>query len=495
MNRSAGKPDRGGERAILPLLAACAILFLFSPLKGDSLTLTVRDAVLFALEHNGSLAVERFKAAAGKTYEPEERGAFDPTLSAGLSQTKRRSASGEGTAENTSLRADITVPLPTGTVFEGVADLSAGDVPFLGLSIGVSQDLLKGGKKAANLAAVKQAELQGFSSDYELRGFTEALVASVETAYWDFYSGGTAAGIYREGLSLAEQQLYEIRERVSLGALPAIEGIAAQAEVALRRESLLVAEGRLENARLELLNLINLPGEDLWEKAIAPGDTPAAPESGIDDLRAHLTSALRMRPDLNQAILEKRSGDLDVVQTKNGLLPRLELFISLGKTGYAESFSRAASDLGSGGLDLGASLIFSYPIGNRQARARNERALYTAQQAQASLDNLRRLVELDVRLAHADANLSRERIDVTVSSRSLQEEKLRAEMEKFGVGRSTALLVAQVQRDLLNSKISEEEALIGYIKSLVSLYRLDGSLLLRRGVAAPGEDPASPAAR
>ncbi len=48
------------------------------------------------------------------------------------------------------------------------------------------------------------------------------------------------------------------------------------------------------------------------------------------------------------------------------------------------------------------------------------------------------------------------------------------------VGRATALLVAGVQRDLLYSQISEIQAVVNYLNSLVELFRLEGSLLQRR---------------
>ena len=60
---------------------------------------------------------------------------------------------------------------------------------------------------------------------------------------------------------------------------------------------------------------------------------------------------------------------------------------------------------------------------------------------------------------------------------------MRAETEKFRVGKSTSLLVAQTQRDLIASRISQVESIVEYLKAFVELYRLEGSLLERRGIA------------
>jgi outer membrane protein TolC len=83
----------------------------------------------------------------------------------------------------------------------------------------------------------------------------------------------------------------------------------------------------------------------------------------------------------------------------------------------------------------------------------------------------------------------REQITATAATRKFQEEKLRVETEKFRVGKSTSLLVAQAQRDLVVSQIAEIRAVANYFKALVALYRLEGSLLPRRGLSAPGADP------
>ena len=49
--------------------------------------------------------------------------------------------------------------------------------------------------------------------------------------------------------------------------------------------------------------------------------------------------------------------------------------------------------------------------------------------------------------------------------------------------------MAQAQRDLVAAKVSEIQAVVNYVKSLVTLFRLEGSLLERRGISAPGRAP------
>jgi outer membrane protein TolC len=211
------------------------------------------------------------------------------------------------------------------------------------------------------------------------------------------------------------------------------------------------------------------------------------PEAEPDAVEAHVQLALRMRPDLNQARVSLQRGDLDVVKTKNGLLPQMDLFITLGKSGYADSFGDSVADLTGDSYDALLGVDLEYPLDNRAARARYGRAVRGRDQADEAVQNLAQLVELDVRSAYIEVSRAREQVAATAATRTLQEETLRAETEKFRVGKSTTFLVARAQRDLLASQIGEIEAVVNYRTALVELYRLEGSLLARRGITTPGD--------
>jgi outer membrane protein len=104
--------------------------------------------------------------------------------------------------------------------------------------------------------------------------------------------------------------------------------------------------------------------------------------------------------------------------------------------------------------------------------------------------NLEELIALDVRLAVNEVERIRQQITATRITRELQEKSMHAEKERFDVGASTALLVAQAQRDHLVSLIAEVEAVINYRIALVRLYLAEGSLLDRRGIRFDVEETA-----
>ena len=186
---------------------------------------------------------------------------------------------------------------------------------------------------------------------------------------------------------------------------------------------------------------------------------------------------------MGEARLRLQQNRLETIRTRNGLLPKLDLFAAFGKTGYGDNFSESFRTLDSDTYDFTVGLRLSHFLGNRAAKARDTAAQASRQQASEAVENLRQIVDFDVRLAINKVERARLQITASGTTHRFQEETFKAEKERFDVGSSTALLVAQAQRDLLESHIAEVEAIIGYRKALVRLYLAEGSLLERRGVS------------
>ncbi len=464
------------------------------------LDLTLEQAVFSALERNRGLSVEQFEPLIEGTFVETERAVFDPVLFAegrferyrdrSLDDASDRFFSIDGSRGL--LEAGIRKRFQTGTDVSLDLTLSGSDTDASRYSdemragLNLTQALLRDAGVSVNLVGIHQAEVGALASAYNLRGFTESLVATVENGYWEYALAVRQVEIFQESFQLAERQLEDIRTRIEVGQIAETEKAVADAELALREQQLIDARNARERARLNLLRLLNPPSAESWDRQIRLSENTVVPEVRLGSVLEHEALAIRLRPDLNEARLQARSGELETVQTKNGLLPRLDLFINMGKTGYSQSFSNSFTDLDGPGFDFTAGLEFELPVNNRAARARDRRARAGYQQALQSIENLKQLISLDVRNALLEVERSLQQISASGSRRILQEEVVRAETVRFGVGTATALDVARVQRDLLESRISEVEAIVNYRLALTNLYLLDGTLLLRRGIAGPG---------
>ncbi|MDZ7272113.1 MAG: TolC family protein, partial [candidate division KSB1 bacterium] len=136
---------------------------------------------------------------------------------------------------------------------------------------------------------------------------------------------------------------------------------------------------------------------------------------------------------------------------------------------------------------VNAGVNFQFPLIDAKARAQVGKAIKSREQLRLALQNMERLVQRDVRVAYADVVRTRQQIEASREARILQEKNLEAEMEKFRVGRSTNLLVLQVQRDLTSSRLNEVRAAVDYLKALTALHVMEGTLLVRRAIQLPDE--------
>jgi len=471
------------------------------PILPSPLKVTTTDAILLALENNQSLVVEQLNPSIQKTFEDTERAVFDPKAAAeifgGRIDGERLARAGSETEDYIKDEALGIIFLeqffPTGTTvaLEGKTEMDDSSLYrdafyWSRLGLTVNQAILRGYGADVNLVRLRQARLDTRMSEFELRGFTQSLVAQVEGTYWDYALARRQVEIFKESLKVARQQLNETLALIEVGRLAGSELPAGQAELAAQEQGLINARSERETTRLQLLRLLNPPGPDLWRREVDLIHQPTLPEIKLDDVGLYVEMSKRMRPLLNEARLKLMRDDLEVVKTKNGLLPLLDLFVSLGKSGYANSFGHSIRNLSSDHYDAFVGIRFQYPIYNREPKSRYQRAMLSRDQAEKALKNLSQLVELDVRTAYVEVNREKEQIKASSTTRMFSEETLRVETEKLRVGKSTSLLVAQAQRDLLISRIAEVEAIANYIKALIYLYQQDGSLLARRGIVAPG---------
>ncbi|KJS33705.1 MAG: transporter [Desulfatitalea sp. BRH_c12] len=492
--RRTGTPPIEIPEEVLPSMAQPVPLPV--PAEGQALPLSVEEAIMISLQYNRDLHVRQLNPVIAGTFEQIARGVFDPEVFAEMqyyreraSETSRATGEQFGTqGSDTSVVAGVRQSLPTGTELEATVEHERNlsnrtpDQQTARVGLSVTQSLLRGFGPAVNMIDVRQAALDHSASLYELRGYIEALVADTEIAYWNYVLAEQEIAIFENAAKVASQQRDEIEQRIAVGVLPRIEAAASRAEVALREQALIDARSQLESQRLRLVRLLGPGAAAGLDLQVRPTTGPAIDAQPITDLPERLQLAEQARPDINEARLRLQQDRLEVLVTKNGLLPRLELFAGLGRTGYADTFSQSVKELDGDTYDFTAGLRFSHFLGNRSAEARHVAARATRRQSAEAVANLLQIVRLDVHLAATEVERTRQQISATAATRALQEQTLVAEKERFDVGASTSLLVAQAQRDLLTIQIAEVEAVINYRTALVQLYLSEGSLLERRGI-------------
>ncbi len=465
----------------------------------DTLYVALTDAILYGLEKNPTVTIQRLRPDIIETVADESRAEFDPTLRASGQRSRVKSLRRLGTQripvdlydDRFDFSIDVVEKLPTGTTITAGVGITGSESNLYtnqytgGFDLTITQSLLRGLGTRTNMATLRKARLDVEISNFELKGIAESIVAEIEKSYWDLYLSAREMAIQKKSLELAQQQLDESLERVAVGKLPNLELAAVDAEVAARKSELIDAQSQHEQSRLRFLYLMNPESDAFWATVIRPTDQPFLPQDTLAAIVKHDSLGLKYRADLQQAHLAFEKGELDIARTKNGLLPQLDLFITLGRTSYSETFGSAAyPNLNSPFYQAVGGVSFSLPVPNRAAAARVDRARYSREQQILAIQNMTKMVQWDIRSAYAEILRTRQQIEATRATRELQEKRLEAELEKFRVGKSINFLVLQAQRDFTASQLDEARANVAYLHALIDLYVADGTLLERRGVDA-----------
>jgi outer membrane protein TolC len=270
-----------------------------------------------------------------------------------------------------------------------------------------------------------------------------------------------------------------------------LDSLTGRAEQSSRAGDVINAAAQLRNRQLNLARLTGglprtqgtnyLADLSLTHSpvtAIIPRP-PAETANPVDRIRVAMT----LRPELPQAQLELDNGELEVVRTRNGLLPRLDFTVRAATNGVGDSYGDA-SDM-AGDFHFGswrAGLELEVPLGNRSARASDRRAQFNRDLAKAAVANQRQAIEFDVRQSLIEVQRAQRLIKTTEVARRQREQSLFNERQRLSVGSGTRLEVVQAERDLIQAQIDQVSAEIGLTKAFVELHRAEGSTLVRTGV-------------
>jgi HAE1 family hydrophobic/amphiphilic exporter-1 len=472
----------------------------------QSIRVTREDAIRMAIENDPDLAAERYSPQASDARLRAARGVFVPTIQGGLLRNSQRLPStslfsGADGQETDFWSTDLAVTqvLPKGggsylvgwdasrtetnSLLSTFNPSTSAQVEFV-----FSQPLWRDFRIDPLRAQVEISERNRTIADTTLRERTVETTAGAERAYWSLVAATALVEVEQQALDLALELERTNRARVDVGQSPPLDLVAARAEVALRRENLIVA--RTTARQLEdVLRTRILPAtrDDFWVVRIEPADR-VPPVGGPLDVDAAVRRTLAERTDLVRARQEIANSDTSVTLASNQTKPDVRLEASYLAGGAGGSRLLRTGDfpgtiVGSESTQFGSVLgqvftfdyptwnvgvRFSYPIGNSAAEADLARARIERDQAAARLRSLEITAVREVRNAALRVEQNLQRIETTRVGRQLAEQRLDAEQRRFEVGMSTSFLVIQAQRDLALARNAALRAQLDYQLALVT---------------------------
>ena len=474
--------------------------------SGETVRLTRDEVVRFALENDSGLAADRLDPAISAERLAAAESAFVPTISSGLQRNSQKTPStnlfsGDKavTSQFWSGSAGLGQLLPWGGGSYDVSFNSARTsttnplttfAPSLTSSLEAvfSQPLLRNFKTDAVRGQIELARQNRSVADLKLQERIARTSADAESAYWNLVSARAAVGVQQRSLDLALELERTNRARVDVGQSPPLDLVTARAEVAQRRENLIVARTAALEAEDVLRTTVFDPRRtDFWTAHLEPADAVPPPGSA-PDIDAAVRRALTERPDIAQARAQIAIGETNIRLGQNATLPDVRLQATylangLGGSRLIRSGGFPGTVIGTEGTSFGTvlgqvfrsdfptwtvGLTVNYPLGKSAEEANLARVRIERDQAQARLRDIELTAVREVRDAALRLEQNRQRIETAGLGRELAEQRLDAEQKRFEVGMSTSFLVIQAQRDLAVARNNELQASLDYQLALVA---------------------------
>lgn len=369
------------------------------------------------------------------------------------------------------------------------------------LDLYVTQNLLQGFGIGVNNRNIRVAKNNLKVTDIQLKLQVITTVSAALNLYWDLVSFNEDLRIKQEALNTA-QQLYEGNQKqVELGTLPAIEATRAAAEVSAAKESLLIAQTNVAQQETVLKNTLSrnaVVNQALDEVHIVPLDHITVPET--EDLKPTpelVNLALAQRPEIAKAKINIESSTINLGGSKNYLLPTLVANFELTNNALAGPVNPASAAYGLvpppayiGGYgnmlrqifgrdypNYSAGFSLNIPFRNRVAQADYVADQLSLRQSQLQYQKAVAQIRVDVKNAVIGLQQARARYETAVATRSLAQQTLEAEQNRFRFGESTIAIVVQAERDLANDQSAEVQAMANYTHAKIAFDEAVGQTL------------------
>ena len=488
-------------------------------IEDNKIKLPLKSVIVLALKNNLQIAFESLGPKVLETEIDREKSVYDPNLSLQFGKDRRvtqvgnfLSGAGKDTVyqESYNLNVDITKRFVTGTSAELKWDSTDSTTDFLfqtlvpqyksELNLSLNQPLLKDFGIDVGKSLIKVANLNFKISRDQFKDRVIDILYQIEQFYWNLYFQMKDLEAREKSLKLAEDLLRQFKIKIEAGTLAPIEIYQAEAEVATRKQDMIVARDLLRDTEDRLKTALNFyEKEQFWDLVIVPADEP---RSAVikEDLMEGVKQAFQYRPDYNRAKMDIEARNIMVKYTKNQVLPRVDLFGTIGTMGlggrtneealsfmggngeestfWSRHWDDAADSMASGDYyNYAIGIKIEFPLGNRFAKSQYSRAKVEAARAATFLKDLENNVINEVREAVRQVETDLERIDAAKASLRLAEEKLKAEEKKFEVGLSTTHDLLEFQDELARAESREALSRADYEKSLANLARVKGVLL------------------
>ena len=425
-----------------------------------TLSLTQADVVTLLLQNNRELRNAALERIVQRQELQEAESIFQPDVTPTL-QLGVVDRPGETTEITRDARLGAELLTPLGTDLEVTVDL----IDEQDVNLTVTQPLLRGAGRRVNTAPVEIARLQETSNQIDLQQRLITDITNGVRTYHALIRAQASLQIQQLSFETQQQQRRSVEALVEAGRRARFELIEIDANLAATETSVLEAENNLEQAKSNLLNLLDL--EESIEISI-PEETLATlstleQEADVPPLDELVEIAYSNRPDYRQIQLNVQVADL------NGVIAADNRRWDLGLRANASTrdFSETSTEL-----------VLTRLLGDESTETAFQRNQVTQQQLQNDLARLEADIQLDVADRLRDVESARNRIEASRLARELAEQRLENARTRERLGRARDIFeVLELQNSLVEAQNNEVSAAIDLADAIASLNQSLGTTL------------------
>ena len=307
-------------------------------------------------------------------------------------------------------------------------------------------------------ALERAARAEASASSADVAAAQADLRLEVARAFWSLVTARATEQVLQQGVTRAQANVRDVRERFKAGLIPPNEVASAEAQESRQRMLLIEARNQRDISSSELARLI---GMDVLGPALEPAAElePPAPPAAPEDARALITQARSARPERRALEQRIQAGEEQVEAARAGALPTIALVSGFD---YARPnpriFPRAArwDDSWDAGVNLSWNL---WDGGRTRAEVAQAGTLVTA--ARRRLDEFDSVVALEVRQRQLEIDSGRAAVTAAADAVRAAAEARRVVAERYQAGVATQTEVLDADFALLQAELDRTRAQAG----------------------------------
>jgi len=349
------------------------------------------------------------------------------------------------------------------------------------ITASLTQPLLRGRGRRVARASQVEARLSRDAAELGRRQAAIDVVRGIVTQYWSLVAAEQAVVIAKASLKLAEERLRVTQLGVKGGKVADSELLAVEEAIATRQEDVINAEVAVIEQSVGLRRAVGMD--------IGPGNIGLVTQVDLNvparswSLDALLDQAIRTSPQLAQLATEDKNATIEIDVTENGLLPQLDLDLTLGPLGSDTSAYRAAKDLVKlGGVTVQGGLTYTQALGNHAARGRTRAQRAARERIRVNSQDVRLQITQTMAQTVALIRAANQRVELATRAVDLAQKNIVVEQARFDLGKSTNFDVLLRQDELRQAQLRLAQAQVDWHKAQAVIAALTGTILDDYGI-------------